>query len=284
MGRWPRRLARHRRPGHRRAHGPAGPRRRRGHQPGRRRGAPMRRQRHPRRHAPGGARPSGAAHGRLAAGAQRRDRPPAHPGSRQAPVGGAYRGRRLGALFRILRQSGRDPRRPLHSPGRQLSRLHHLRTLRRKRPDHPVELPPRDGLALGFRRACHRQRLRGQIAGAGPAHPRLPGPRRRRGRAAGRRRQSGLRHRRDRRRGSGGASGYQSAGLHRLGGDRRLGGGVCGAQHRPLRAGTRRQVGGHHPPRRRPAASAGFGALGHLLPCRAGLLGALPPDCPRRPP
>jgi hypothetical protein len=98
----------------------------------------------------------------LLAHQDRRDRACPDAGKRQAALGSAHRGRGRGALLRVLRQPGRDRRRPVDPAGRWLFRFHRARALWRLGADHPLELSAGDDRKIAVGSLGHRQCLRGQ--------------------------------------------------------------------------------------------------------------------------
>ena len=136
--------------------------------------------------------------------------------------------------------------------GRELPLLHAARADRRRRADHPVELPAADGGVEARPGAGHRLHRRAQARRADAADRAAAGRAHRRGRRARRRRQRGARLRRDRRRGAGRPPRRRQGRVHRLDrgrqADRR---GRRGHQPEEAHARARRQEPEHRLRRRR---------------------------------
>ncbi len=119
-------------------------------------------------------------------------------------------------LLRRLGDEGRRRDHPGLDPRPALPQLHAARAGRRRRPDHPVELPAADGGVEARRRARLRQHRRPEAGRADAALGAAARRAARRGRHPARRRQHRHRLRRDRRRGDRRASRRRQGRVHRL--------------------------------------------------------------------
>ena len=119
-------------------------------------------------------------------------------------------------LLRRLGDEGRGRDHPGLDPRPALAQLHAARAGRRRRPDHPVELPAADGGVEARRGARVRQHRGAQARRADAAVGAAPRRAARGGRHPARRRQHRHRLRRDRRRGARRASRRRQGRVHRL--------------------------------------------------------------------
>ena len=243
---------------HRGGSGRGRPRTDRGHRPGGQGGAPGIRGRVPvAAHERLGARPADLEDRRADRGERRRAGDARIAGQRQAVPHRQGGGRRAGGRPVPLHGGLADEDSGHHGPDlgaprpRRVPRLHAARAGRRRRPDHPVELPAADGgveARPGARLRLHRRAQAGRADAAVGAEARRATAR---GRAARRRGQHRHRLRRCRRR-AGRARGRRQGGVHRL--DRGRQADRQGGRGQPEEglARARRQVAERRLRRRRP--------------------------------
>ncbi len=220
--------------------------------------------------------------------ARRRARRPGDARQRQAAGHRAGGRRRAGRRPVPLHVGLGDQARGQHDPDlgalharRAVSRLHVAGPGRRRRPDHPLELPAADG-GVEARSGPHLRRDRRAQAGRADT---AVGPATRRARARGRhpagsgQRRAGLR--RDRRRRAGGAPRRRQGGVHRLDRGRQAHPAGRGRQPEEGVTGARRQVAEHRVRRRRPRDGDPGRGQRDLLQPRPVLLRRLAAVCRR---
>ena len=139
-----------------------------------------------------------------------------------------------------------------YMPGANFHCLHAARAGRRRRADHPVELPAADGRVEARARARHRLHRRAQAGRADAAHRAAAGRDHRRGRPARRSGQHRYRLRRHRWRSAGRAPRCRQGRLHRLHRGRQADRAGRHGQPEEGLAGTRRQEPQHRLRRCRP--------------------------------
>ena len=236
------------------------------------------------------ARPDHPPHRRRDHGARRRAGRARQPRQRQAQDRRARRRRPAGRRHLLvhvglgLEDPGRHDHAvgPVHA-GRRVSLLHEQGAGRRRRPDHPVELPVAHGRVEA--RPCARDRLhrRAQARRADAAVGAAAGRAHARGRPAGGRRQRRCRVRRDRRRGARRARRRGQDRVHRLDRGRQAHRARRDGQPQARLARARRQVAEHHPVRCRRRRRDRRRRAGDLLQPGRGVQRGQPPVRPARP-